>query len=70
MANPDFNRDRQRSASASGLPQSCPSCASASIVSTAKVPDATNSYWRCSRCGEVWNPARRMTRMTHGGRAW
>ena len=61
MANPDFTRDRPNSKAVARLPQSCPSCASASIGSTAKTPDANNSYWRCSRGGEIWNPARRMT---------
>jgi predicted Zn finger-like uncharacterized protein len=40
------------------IPTACPSCQSASIVTTAKVPDAT-SYWRCTSCGEVWNASRR-----------
>jgi|SwirhirootsSR3_FD_contig_31_1112234_length_583_multi_2_in_0_out_0_2 hypothetical protein len=69
VANPNFIDDR-RTASANGVassPQSCPSCLSPSILSTAKIPDA-NSYWRCSRCGEVWNPARRATEATQGWR--
>lgn len=58
MANFDLtDPETTLSASAGGSsPQSSPSCASTSIVSTAKSPDAT-SYWPCSRCGEVWNPA-------------
>ena len=47
-------------------PQACPACTSASIASTAKIPDA-NSYWRCLLCGEIWNPARRAT---HVPRRW
>jgi predicted Zn finger-like uncharacterized protein len=54
--------DRTKPGEAAGTdaPQSCPFCTSAAIVSTAKVPDAS-SYWRCSKCGEVWNPARQAT---------
>jgi predicted Zn finger-like uncharacterized protein len=39
-------------------PASCPACASSSILTTAKIPDA-DSYWRCTSCGEVWNNSRR-----------
>lgn len=39
-------------------PGSCPACSSSSIVTTAKIPDA-DSYWRCTKCGEVWNDGRR-----------
>jgi transposase-like protein len=41
-----------------GVPSACPACASTSIRTNAKAPDA-NSYWRCEGCGEVWNAARR-----------
>ena len=50
--------------SASALPRngpaSCPACQSTILVTTAKSPDA-DSYWRCTKCGEVWNDARRKT---------
>jgi transposase-like protein len=36
----------------------CPVCRSASVTTTAKHPDA-DSYWRCERCGEIWNVGRR-----------
>ena len=35
----------------------CPFCGSAAIVTTSKVVNA-DSYRRCQRCGEVWNPTR------------
>jgi predicted Zn finger-like uncharacterized protein len=41
-------------------PASCPSCRSTAVVSTAKQPNASG-YWRCERCGEVWNPGRRQS---------
>jgi predicted Zn finger-like uncharacterized protein len=65
MWNRDVPGDRQQpgASAAASPPQSCPSCTSTSITSTAKIPDA-NSYWRCSRCGEVWNAARRTTQPT------
>ena len=40
------------------LPNACPTCRSALIVTTSKNPDVT-SYWRCRECGEIWNVARR-----------
>ena len=40
------------------LPTVCPACRSSSISTVAKNPN-TESYWRCSKCGEVWNDARR-----------
>ena len=39
-------------------PSVCPACQSSSVTTAAKTPDA-DSYWRCQRCGEVWNVARR-----------
>jgi hypothetical protein len=59
--NPDFIGQRTGSRNdAAALPQACPSCRSAGIVTTAKIP-STNSYWRCVGCGEIWTPARRQT---------
>ena len=49
-------------------PASCPTCRSPSIVTTAKSPN-TDSYWRCTACGEVWNVSRRQT-STYGTRRW
>jgi transposase-like protein len=39
------------------IPVACPACQSRAISTTARNPD-TNAYWRCARCGEVWNPDR------------
>jgi predicted Zn finger-like uncharacterized protein len=50
------------SVSAATQPAQCPACLSSSIVTTAKIPDA-DSYWRCTKCGDVWNAAR-----SHAGR--
>ncbi len=60
------HNERQSSAVPAASPKSCPSCAAATISSTAKVPTA-ESYWRCMRCGEVWSPARRVS---HSARRW
>jgi len=49
-------------------PSTCPACQSPSITTTSNSPDA-NSYWRCGRCGEVWNVARRHARPT-GVKRW
>lgn len=51
-----------RFAASDHIPSACPGCHSESIVTTAKIPDAT-SYWRCTNCGEIWNASRR--RETH-----
>jgi transposase-like protein len=41
----------------SSTPTHCPFCQSNSIgVKDRKVTDA--SYWRCEKCGELWNPGR------------
>jgi transposase-like protein len=38
-------------------PQTCPFCKSGEITTTGKsVTD--DQYWRCTTCGQVWNPAR------------
>jgi predicted Zn finger-like uncharacterized protein len=39
-------------------PAACPTCQSTAITTTAKIPDST-SYWRCTKCGDVWNASRR-----------
>jgi predicted Zn finger-like uncharacterized protein len=50
------------------IPASCPTCHSPSITTTAKIPDST-SYWRCTKCGDVWNHSRRQV-VRHGGYRW
>jgi transposase-like protein len=41
---------------ATTTPVACPTCESASIQ-TSKTP-SSDSYWRCARCGEIWNATR------------
>ena len=36
-------------------------CQSSLVTTTAKSPDV-NTYWRCGKCGEVWNVSRRASR--------
>jgi hypothetical protein len=38
------------------VPPACPKCQAADACSAAKRP-TLDSYWRCLRCGEVWNPS-------------
>ena len=38
------------------LPPACPKCQSPDACSASKRP-TVESYWRCLRCGEVWNPS-------------
>lgn len=39
-------------------PARCPHCGGRDMVTTSKVIDS-NTYWRCEKCGEVWNLDRR-----------
>jgi len=39
-------------------PKACPACGSRGLTTTGKTATPT-SYWRCLRCGEVWNETRR-----------
>jgi predicted Zn finger-like uncharacterized protein len=48
---------------------SCPGCESLSIVTTSKTPDA-DSYWRCTKCGDVWNMARSRGSRANGRDDW
>lgn len=36
----------------------CPACQGTDLVTTSKPTDAA-PYWRCLKCGEIWNTARR-----------
>ena len=38
-------------------PSFCPTCRSSDVITTAKSPDSS-SYWRCTKCGEIWNVVR------------
>jgi predicted Zn finger-like uncharacterized protein len=49
-------------------PAACPTCHSPLIVTTAKIPDSA-SYWRCTKCGEVWNVSRSQNN-GRGGYRW
>lgn len=54
----DSNSNSQRSSvPVAQLPTACPACRATTISTAAKTPD-DNSYWRCDRCGEIWNAAR------------
>jgi ribosomal protein L37AE/L43A len=43
-------------------PPACPKCGSRDTSSAAKRP-TDNSYWRCLKCGDVWNPSQLMSRV-------
>lgn len=58
MSFPNSGDDYARRSAETKIPSVCPSCRSSSISTSAKSPDAS-SYWRCERCGEIWNVARR-----------
>ena len=49
-------------------PSVCPACTSTSVTTTAKFP-GVESYWRCKKCGEVWNVSRR-DEGRNGGFRW
>jgi predicted Zn finger-like uncharacterized protein len=48
---------------------SCPGCQSSFIVTTSKIPDA-DSYWRCMKCGDVWNVGRSRASRSSGRDDW
>ena len=47
--------------SASEKPTVCPFCKSDAISTTSKAVD-DNTYWRCRRCGQIWNQSRLLVR--------
>ena len=49
-------------------PVTCPACQSSTIVTKAKSPD-DDDYWRCTKCGEIWNASRTVTDR-HGAYRW
>ena len=40
-------------------PTVCPFCSSPSVSTTSKIISAS-TYWRCTTCGQIWNPARQV----------
>ena len=38
-------------------PPACPTCGSTCSVTTAPNPNEA-TYWRCTKCGDVWNVSR------------
>jgi predicted Zn finger-like uncharacterized protein len=53
----DDTSSASRSSATDTTPPACPNCRSTATVTTSASPDA-GSYWRCTKCGEVWNVAR------------
>jgi ribosomal protein L37AE/L43A len=53
-------------ARSSRAPSHCPGCGSTEVKTSSKVITA-DCYWRCERCGEVWNAGRRSTIVRSGG---
>jgi predicted RNA-binding Zn-ribbon protein involved in translation (DUF1610 family) len=43
---------------ADATPSACPSCGGRELTTVSKTVDVS-TYWRCVRCGEVWNVSRR-----------
>ena len=39
-------------------PTHCPTCSSREVTTVSKVVTAA-TYWRCGKCGDVWNVERR-----------
>jgi transposase-like protein len=50
--------ERAHSSETAGVPTACPGCGSGDLVAPNKTADES-AYWRCRRCGEVWNVGRR-----------
>ena len=49
-------------------PPACPSCRCTLTVTTTTIPNE-DSYWRCTKCGDVWNVSRARTDR-FGGQRW
>jgi predicted Zn finger-like uncharacterized protein len=64
----DFVSSRSTPSAVDAVPASCPFCHSSSIVTTAKGHDA-DAYWRCEKCGELWNVSRSQP-TRYDGRRW
>ena len=43
--------------------KACPFCKSLSVTTTSKAINLS-TYWRCTACGQIWNPGR----LQDGGR--
>jgi transposase-like protein len=39
-------------------PTACPACGARDLTTVSKTVDVS-TYWRCVKCGEVWNVSRR-----------
>ena len=52
-----YKTDAGDATDGSQAPAQCPACRSSDVTTTSKVI-TTASYWRCTRCGEVWNAGR------------
>jgi len=55
------------SSGVTNVPTACPACRSSSITTTSKSP-SSDSYWRCARCGEIWNEVRYRAPYARGAR--
>jgi transposase-like protein len=69
MAFPSNVKNPSPPVAEASAPSACPACASNNLTTTAKTIDAS-TYWRCGRCGEVWNVARRESGRRNGFRHW
>jgi predicted Zn finger-like uncharacterized protein len=66
---PEWDRQQrvpEPAESDANAPTKCPACQSAALTTASKSPDR-ESYWRCTACGEVWNPSRVRTTHTYRG---
>jgi ribosomal protein L37AE/L43A len=62
--------DPQRSLPDTAQDRQCPFCRSPHVHTTGKVV-SHSTYWRCSACGEIWNPARAADMVKRRiGRSW
>jgi predicted Zn finger-like uncharacterized protein len=66
-SNFSYGSDRSRVTASDTTPTVCPACQSNAIVTMARNPNE-NAYWRCRKCGEIWNAARRAA--SGGGARW
>jgi transposase-like protein len=51
-------RNQDETLTSTEAPTACPACGARDLTTVSKTVDVS-TYWRCVKCGEVWNVSRR-----------
>jgi len=63
------NQDETLARGEASAPSACPSCGARDLTTVSKTVDVS-TYWRCVKCGEIWNVSRRGSGNKPLGRRW